>query len=136
SVKVERTKHTRPAIPDKALRKLWVNSGGRCQYDGCNDFLLEHALVKAQYNKAYVAHIISADPDGPRGDEILSPQLATDYNNLMLLCDECHRLIDRDDVGGHPVERLIEMKRKHEARIRLVTGIEPNRESHLLLYGA
>ncbi len=131
-----KTKNRRPSIPDKVLRKLWVNASGRCQYDGCNKYLLEHALLKVHYNIAYVAHIIAAEPDGPRGDVIKSPELATDYDNLMLLCDECHRLADKEDVAGHPVERLTEMKKKHEARIQLVTGIMPNRSTNLVLYGA
>lgn len=126
----------RPPIPPKVLRRLWVNSGGRCEYDGCNTSLLEHALLKHQFNIAYVAHIVAAKPDGARGHETRSFELATDYDNLMLLCDACHRLVDEEDVDGHPVERLTEMKKKHEARIQLVTDIKPQRNTHIVLYGA
>jgi len=54
----------------------------------------------------------------------------------MLLCDRHHRLIDKEDVTGHPVERLRAMKEAHERRIELVSSIEADRQSHVLLYGA
>lgn len=87
-------------------------------------------------NAGYVAHIVAAEPDGPRGDATLSPQLAKELSNLMLMCDVCHRRIDREDVQGHPAERLRAMKQGHEARIELLTSLDTNRRSHVLLYGA
>lgn len=126
----------RPAIPEKTRTRLWVLAGGRCQYEGCNKPLWQDELTMAQMNTAYIAHIIAAEPNGPRGDKELSPKLVTDISNLMLMCDEHHRLIDREDVEGHPVERLHEMKRKHEERIELLTSIQKEKKSHVLLYGA
>ena len=126
----------RPAIPEKIRTRLWVLAGGRCQYEGCNKPLWQDDLTMAEMNKAYIAHIIAAEPNGPRGDKELSPKLATDISNLMLMCDEHHRLIDREDVEGHPVERLLKMKRNHEARIELLTSIRREKKSHVLLYGA
>jgi len=67
---------------------------------------------------------------------VLSEQLKSDLSNLMLLCDTHHRLIDKVDVQGHPVERLQEMKRKHEERMELLTSLNPEKQSHVLLYGA
>ena len=54
----------------------------------------------------------------------------------MLMCDKHHRLIDREDVAGHPVERLKAMKAMHELRIEIVSGIADDKRSHILLYGA
>ena len=122
----------RPAIPEKTRTRLWVLAGGRCQYEGCNKPLWQDELTMAQMNTAYIAHIIAAEPNGPRGDKELSPKLATDISNLMLMCDEHHRLIDREDVEGHPVERLHEMKRKHEERIELLTSIK--REKKVMFF--
>jgi hypothetical protein len=36
------------------------------------------------------------------------------FDNLMLLCPNCHRLVDTLDPAGHPVERLVEIKERHE----------------------
>ncbi|BBO78288.1 hypothetical protein DSCW_57050 [Desulfosarcina widdelii] len=93
-------------------------------------------LTQAEFNTAYIAHIIADKPHGPRGDEELSAELANALSNLMLMCDEHHRLIDIKDVEGHPVDRLREMKRKHEERIELLTSIQEDKKSHILLYGA
>ena len=123
-------------IPDKIKLQLWVKSGGRCQYDGCNEMLWRDDLTWAAMNAAYIAHIIADSPDGPRGDKVLSPLLAQDPENLMLMCDKHHRLIDKEDEAGHPPNRLQEMKRKHEDRIALLTSIKDLQKSHVLLYGA
>jgi hypothetical protein len=123
-------------IPDQVKLRLWVLSAGRCQYDGCNEPLWKDSVTQAKLNKSYIAHIVADVPGGPRGDLVLSEQLKNKFTNLMLLCDVHHRLIDREDVVGHPVERLSEMKRKHEKRIELLTSIAVNMNSHILLYGA
>lgn len=90
----------------------------------------------AQMNAAYVAHIVADSPDGPRGDPVLSKKLAKELSNLMLLCDAHHRLIDIEDVAGHPAALLNVMKQEHEQRIEMLTGIQTDRSSHVLLYGA
>jgi len=87
-------------------------------------------------NAAYIAHIIADSPDGPRGHDTQSEILTKEISNLMLMCDKHHRLIDREDVEGHPVERLLEMKKKHEERIDMVTSINENIKSLVFLYGA
>lgn len=123
-------------IPDWIKLCLWGKAGGRCEYDGCNHPLFRDDVTQAEFNSAYIAHIVADKPDGPRGDPVLSIQLRNEIGNLMLLCDVHHRLVDKIDVAGHPVERLQEMKRKHESRIELLTSIDGRRPSHILLYGA
>ena len=123
-------------IPEKTRVRLWVDAGGRCQYAGCNKPLWRDDLTMARMNASYIAHIIADSPDGPRGDSDLSPKLAADLSNLMLMCDAHHRLIDREDVAGHPVDRLRKMKSEHEARIEQLTSLQKDRKSHVILYGA
>src|SRR5580700_1073415 len=108
-------------IPETVKIRLWGKAGGRCQYDGCNRPLWLDTLTKVEFNTSYIAHIVADEPSGPRGDALLSKQLKSDLSNLMLLCDEHHRLVDKADVSAHPVDRLIEMKELHEKRIELVT---------------
>ncbi|HWB84455.1 MAG TPA: SAVED domain-containing protein [Bryobacteraceae bacterium] len=123
-------------IPETVKIRLWGKAGGRCQYDGCNQPLWIDALTQAEFNSAYIAHIIADRPTGPRGDATLSEQLKTDISNLMLMCDVHHRRIDVADVDGHPVEFLRSMKERHEQRIELVTALGPDKQSHVVLYGA
>lgn len=126
------------AVTPKTRLVLWTQAGGRCQFPGCNISLLgDLASGQADLNKAYVAHIVAESPGGPRGDPIRSPALADDITNLMLLCDPHHRLIDGPSTrGDFPEDRLREMKRVHEARIALVTGIPEERATHVLFYAA
>ncbi len=54
-----------------------------------------------------------------------------DPENLMLLCRDHHRVIDRL-IAEHTVEGLSRMKREHEARILTLTAITAERESVVL----
>lgn len=115
---------------------VWVRSGGRCQYRGCNKVLHTDILTKRNFNQSYIAHIVADKPLGPRGDILRSSLLADDIDNLMLMCDTHHRLIDKVDVVGHPESLLLEMKREHEARINNATNIQPDRSSYVVTYSA
>lgn len=115
---------------------LWGKSAGRCQYEGCNKQLYLDSLTKAEFNTSYIAHIIADSKNGPRGDKILSEKLKDDISNLMLLCDEHHRLIDKKQVKEHSVERLTKMKKEHEDRMVRLTDIQEQKEAHIVLYGA
>lgn len=123
-------------IPDKIKLRLWGKAAGRCEYEGCNRALWLDSLTKAEFNTAYIAHLIADKRQGPRGDAKLSKKLRAEITNLMLMCDEHHRLIDKEDVEGHPVQRLMVMKRRHEDRIEIQTSIQEDKRSHILLYGA
>lgn len=123
-------------IPERTKLRLWGKAAGRCEYEGCNQALWLDALTKVEFNSAYLAHIIADRSDGPRGDPVLAKQLKRDPSNLMLICDVHHRLIDHEDIAGHPVDRLRRMKASHEARIELLSAIGPDKQSHVLLYGA
>ena len=124
------------SIPPSVRMRLWGKSAGRCQYPGCNKALWRDDLTKEEFNVAYIAHIVADRPNGPRGDAHLSKKLAKDINNLMLLCDDHHRLIDKEDVAGHPVALLQEYKKDHEDRIERVSEIDRDRQTHVVLYGA
>lgn len=123
-------------IPNKTKLILWGKAAGRCQYKGCNIKLHEDILTKKGLNKAYIAHIVADSPNGPRGNAVDSPLLKEELSNLMLLCDTHHRLIDKEDVEGHPRELLEVMKEFHEAEMDRLTSIMPQMRSHLILYGA
>lgn len=123
-------------VPQPIRNMLWGRAAGRCQYRGCNEILHIDPHTKSVMNRSYIAHIIADSPGGPRGDAILSPKLATDISNVMLLCDTHHRLIDVKDVKGHPVKLLQDMKREQEQRIELVTQIQEDKQSLIVLYGS
>lgn len=119
----------------QTITKLWAKAAGRCEYDGCNKLLYKDNLTSEDINGGFVAHIIAASPDGPRGDEVLSAQLVDDIGNVMLMCHEHHRLIDHEQVAEHTVDRLRAMKKKHEDRVREVTEIDAAKTSVPVVYG-
>lgn len=99
---------SKTSIPEKIKTQLWTLSAGRCEYRGCNKPLWKDELSMAKMNNAYIAHIVADSTDGPRGDAKRSPLLAKSFSNLMLMCDAHHRLIDKEDVDGHPESLLID----------------------------
>ena len=54
----------------------------------------------------------------------------------MLMCDACHRKIDREEKDEHPAGLLLEMKQEHEQRIEYLTGIDGTFRTRLILYNA
>lgn len=123
-------------VSKTTICKLWAKAAGRCEYDGCNKRLYKDDLTNAEINSAYIAHIVAASPDGPRGSEFDSARLVDDLDNVMLLCNNHHRLIDHEGLADHPAERLREMKRKHEERIRMLTEIKDCKVSLPVIYAA
>jgi len=131
----ELTDMSRTTLSVKTRLLVWVRAGGRCEYPGCNKLLLRDDLTATEMNRSYFAHIVADSPDGLRGDPVLSPLLKDDPSNVMLLCDDHHRLIDREAVAEHPVDVLARYKREHEERIESLTGMHPSMRSHVVLFG-
>jgi len=115
-------------IPEFTRLALFVRAGGRCEFDGCNKFLLEHPLTLKGGNFGQMAHIVAFSQDGPRGSETLRPKGINDSDNLMLLCPQCHKLID-DHPEAHTVQTLEKYKQNHEERIHHVTGLGPDQKT-------
>jgi hypothetical protein len=116
---------------------LWGRAAGRCEFAGCNKPLWKSSVTSERVNIAQKAHIYSFSEEGPRGNDRVLPEDLNSIDNLILVCHECHRKIDAAvDGGRYPASLLQEMKREHERRIELVTGIDPTRKSNILLYGA
>lgn len=89
----------------------------RCQFEGCGENLRKHFIPGVRGNFSYFAHIVAASADGPRGDQALSPQLANDPTNILLLCDKCHRTIDRVAPHLYSRQRLLQMRERNLASV-------------------
>ncbi len=126
-------------IPESVTTELWVAAGGRCQFRGHNQLLYRSPVTQERVNIAQRAHIYSFSPDGPRGrgPHARTTKRLNSAENLMLVCHGCHQTIDRDKLGKkYSAELLLDWKREHEARIERVTGVNPKRSSHVVLYGS
>lgn len=115
-------------VPAKTRIFLFVRAGGRCQFDGCNRYLIEHHLTKAEGLFAQMAHIWAFGNEGPRANPKLDGVAVHRLSNLMLLCPECHKLID-DDEEQYTVDVLREHKKAHEDRVFMLTDTKPDRHT-------
>ncbi len=112
-------------ISDTTRVLLCVRAGGRCEFDGCNKYLFRHHLTHAEENFSQMAHIVAFKPDGPRGKSGKRPVDINNVENLMLLCSDCHHLIDRRP-SEFARETLEKYKKDHEERIHRLTAIKPD----------
>lgn len=104
------------AISNQTRRILWRRSGDRCAV--CQRRLVMHA--SEPYFESAIGsecHIVAPEPDSPRGSFPLTVEERDDYSNLILLCKVHHQLIDAQP-HTYPVDKLREIKRRHEASIR------------------
>ncbi|MCP5285463.1 MAG: SAVED domain-containing protein [Burkholderiaceae bacterium] len=92
-------------------------AGWRCQFSGCGRDLKRHGATGGRGRFSYFAHIVAASPSGPRGHPQDSKLLASEPSNFMLLCDECHRLIDKVNPSKYTVEVLRKMREDNIAEV-------------------
>jgi len=127
-------KQKRPKIPEDVKLKLWVLSGGRCEFPGCNKYVWRDGLTLKEDNFAHMAHLVAASPDGPRGDKKLSPKLVSSFSNLMLVCLDHSKLIDGKHKSNYTLDFLRYYKAEHENRIKIQTGIGPDMGTTVLRF--
>lgn len=96
---------------------VWIRAGGRCQFPGCNRRLDLDSVLKQKTNVGEKAHIVADSQRGPRGNAEFSSMLGRDVSNILLLCEEHHKMIDGPDHGAYDVELLRRWKEQHEARV-------------------
>lgn len=95
---------------------LWVKAAGRCSMPECRKKLIlkgsshvpsEHVVIGEN------CHIVANSTDGPRGKSILTEAERDRYPNLILLCRNHHKVIDKDPLAW-PIEKLHQIKADHE----------------------
>jgi hypothetical protein len=64
-----------------------------------------------------IAHVAAIQDGGPRAAPDMGAGQRNDYSNLILLCRNCHAVID-GQPGSHSVERLKALKSAHELWVR------------------
>ena len=94
------------------MKVLWARAGGVCSFPGCDLELAFDANVLLGEN----AHIVAQRKDGPRGDYEPPGGDIDGYENLILLCDIHHKVVD-SQPATYTVAKLVQMKRDHEVGI-------------------
>lgn len=98
--------------------KVWTDAGGHCMFEGCDKNLSAIPLYNQSAKVGYLAHIIASNPDGPRGTQADSHRLSDSADNIMLMCDEHHRLIDSFAPHEYDAVRLNAMRQVHRDLVR------------------
>jgi hypothetical protein len=111
------TKSSRYYDP-QTLKLLWGRAAGRCAMADCR---VELFVTEDDYDPVCVigemGHIAASSNAGPRANVKLDARDRDKYDNLILLCRNCHRKVDTLK-RSYPEERLLEIKANHEAWVR------------------
>lgn len=115
----------RKSVPRQAQIAVWARAAGRCVL--CATSLLDSRFQGYHYHSAklvgQIAHNVAAATHGPRSDSPMSRDERASEKNLLLLCHPCHvNVDDPNKAESFTEERVREMKRVHELRVRRVTN--------------
>jgi hypothetical protein len=102
------------SISQKDIKLLWGRAGGRCSY--CN-IDLTRVVQDDNVIVGEMAHVIARRQDGPRGSENVDKKVLNTYENLILLCNNHHEMIDKTPQR-FSVEQILGWKKNHEERVR------------------
>lgn len=123
-------------VSRKTMDEVAIQAAWRCQFSGCGKDLRSHFATGRRGNFGYFAHIVASSVDGPRGDPMESDRLADDPSNIMLACDECHRLIDRIDPHRYTAQVLRDMRERSARQVeRLLDTLQYPEVEPIMLIG-
>ncbi len=110
------------AAPDaQTQRRLFAASGGYCQNPGC----ARHLFVDANGQSIHVAemaHVFAAADKGPRANPALSEAERGAFHNLILLCANCHTMVDKAP-DAFPDSMMLGWKLDHAKKLAAVFGV-------------
>lgn len=97
------------------LKRLFALSGCECANPSCSN-----KLMAKDYNTILgeICHIEAASPEGPRYNPNQTDEERRSFDNLILLCESCHKEIDNKlNESKYPVALLKEWKKNHQEKI-------------------
>lgn len=112
-----------PKEPSRpTMKRLFAVSGNLCAFPKCST-----PLVDPQSGSIVgeICHIKGEKPGAARYDPSQTNEQRHGFDNLILLCNVHHKIVDDDDTA-YTVECLLQMKQQHESRH---TGPSPVNEA-------
>jgi hypothetical protein len=104
------------SISLRTHKLLWGASGNACAK--CKSLLVEDATLTDDASLVgEEAHIVSKKENGPRYADPLPMDRRDLFENLILLCNRCHKIVD-DQVNTYPADDLRQLKEDHETAVR------------------
>lgn len=109
---------------DRTLKRLHTLSGNQCACPECTKPLIARDR-KTVVSK--ICHIEGASKNGPRYNPSMTDNDRRHYDNLILLCDECHDIIDNpDNEKKYPTPLLKQWKKDHEGKMFFKLATQPS----------
>lgn len=97
------------------VRRLDTLSANQCAYPNCEKKLIAEDGVSII---SKICHISAASKNGPRYDESMTDDDRRSFDNLILLCDEHHVMVDnKDNESKYSVSLLKEWKTNHVLKV-------------------
>ena len=97
---------------------LWGRAANRCAFPECRkELVMDATETDDECLVGEACHIIAKSPSGARGDPMSTIEQLDKYENLILLCNIHHKLID-DQSNTYNMPRLLEIKISHEKWVR------------------
>ena len=93
---------------DATIKRLFAVSHNLCAHPDCGQPLVERTVV------GEVCHIKGEKPGAARYDPDQTDAERHAFENLVCMCRKHHKIIDTEK-DNYPLERLLEIKRTHEA---------------------
>ncbi len=102
------------------VRRLDTLSGNECAHPNCTKKLIAEDGISII---SKICHIAAASKEGPRFDENMTDDERRGFDNLILLCDEHHVIIDnKENESEYPTLLLKKWKSDHEKKILELTS--------------
>lgn len=98
-------------ITEATIKELFGLSGNQCANPKCSNNLI-HVDGNAITVIGQICHIAAASEGGERYDPEMDDDQRRHFDNLILLCANCHKITNNVDV--YTVEVLRGMKKEHE----------------------
>lgn len=103
------------SIPVTTAKILYANSAGLCCI--CKTGVVIETTKDGLKQIGEMAHIAGENEGSARYDDTMTDEQRFNYDNLMLLCPNCHTTID-NAPESYLVKTLKDYKQKHEAHIK------------------
>lgn len=111
-------------IPKKQLKILCIMSGNRCAMLDCRkELVLDGTKNDPPAIIGIIAHIKGEKPKAARYDPNMTPEERNSYENLIIVCGDCHTKID-NQPNTYTAEKLYQIKKEHENFILVSTKSE------------
>ncbi len=112
---------------DRTIKRLFARSQNQCAMPKCIGRMVVGETVIGE-----ICHIRARRKNGPRFDPNLTPAERNAYENLLLLCPTCHKLVDRN-AATYSVDLLTDIKTVQENEGGLELSPSDRRAAMLLI---